>query len=93
MKLLELKQGFVLFKKGDVSDAFYIIIDGLIELYDTFKEETRDIRILKTGDSLGERGILKRENRSLTAMVKEDCQVIQVLREDFEAIIQPESKR
>lgn len=73
MKFQELGKGKVLFNKGDPADAFYIIIGGEIELHDEFRGEKKYLSLLRMGQSLGERGILKKETRKLTAQAKQNA--------------------
>ena len=39
------------------------------------------------GESLGERGILKRENRSLTANAQTDCHLLTMAARDFRQVM------
>jgi CRP-like cAMP-binding protein len=75
--------GQVLFRKGDVGDAAYVIIKGDAEV--TITTDSGDVPIaqLKDGDFLGEIAILCDTPRTATVMAKSDLKTLRIRKEPF----------
>ncbi|MBI1870464.1 MAG: cyclic nucleotide-binding domain-containing protein [Chlamydiae bacterium] len=67
-QLLEVSQGHVLFKKGDLADALYLIGQGAIEIRLPAGAHEETIARLGENAVLGEVGILTDQIRSATAV-------------------------
>jgi uncharacterized protein len=71
------KNGKIVFRKGEISDALYVIISGELQIIDTPGSTLQDksvvpnqvIATLKTGDVVGEMGLIRSRERSATAIV------------------------
>jgi CRP-like cAMP-binding protein len=66
MKYVEYSKGDYVFHKGDPSDAFYIILKGEVNAVNHVRGEDVLINTLGLGRSFGERGLIKKLNRSLS---------------------------
>jgi len=64
----------VIFRQGDVGDAFYIITSGSAKvLYTSAEGKTREIAALKAGDYFGESALLNRAPRGASVVAAEEC--------------------
>ncbi|MDP7319364.1 MAG: EAL domain-containing protein [Bacteriovoracaceae bacterium] len=78
------KKGEIIFKEGDVGDCAYLIDSGRIEIQVTNLEEgTTPVAILGVGDILGEMAIIDGSNRSATAVALENCELVEVSKEQL----------
>ena len=75
--------GQVMFRKGDVGDAAYVIIKGNAEV--SISSDTGDIPIaqLHDGDFVGEIAILCDTPRTATVAAKSDLKVLRIRKEPF----------
>lgn len=80
-----LKQGEMLFRKGDTGSSMFIIEEGIIEISVPDARQKRDIRIsvLHEGDFLGELSLIDGLPRTATAVSMEDCRLLEMSRDDF----------
>lgn len=77
-------KGNVIFKEGDSSDNFYLILSGKLKVESAGKE----IATLRKGDYFGEMALLDKEPRSATVKVLEDCDLLELGRGDFHEILE-----
>ncbi|MFP4474479.1 MAG: MMPL family transporter [Desulfatibacillaceae bacterium] len=86
--LKELPDGEVLFRKGEMSNSMYAIVSGELEILDTrtaadwggdFSERTR-VALLRTGDVVGEMGLVRSSRRSATAVAAGPVELLQINR-------------
>ena len=62
------ERGKIIFNKGDQSDKFYIIIQGIVNLWDVEEDGNLSVKtIQEKGRGFGEMSILRNTLRSLTA--------------------------
>jgi CRP-like cAMP-binding protein/Fe-S-cluster-containing hydrogenase component 2 len=83
----------VIVREGDDADSFYLIRDGYVRVVKSMADgQQRTVAYLKDGSYFGEIGLLsaKRRNASIIAMGK--VEVIQVLKEDFFALVNRDDK-
>ena len=65
--------GSIIFRRGDPSDSFIFVLQGSVNLYEGFNVyHKKFVRNLGPGTSLGELGIIRNENRSLTVSADKD---------------------
>jgi CRP-like cAMP-binding protein len=89
MRLKYIKEDKNLFTKGDPAKFFIFILKGTLNLFAGYsKNPAKFVRALGSGASLGERGIIRREPRSLTCYADEDSVLIQVDANSFRKIMQ-----
>lgn len=78
-KLIEYKQGDLIFRQGYPADDAYIVHEGEVEI---FNEESdgleKQLAILKSGEMFGEMGILDDAPRNASARAHTDC-VLQIM--------------
>ena len=68
----------VLFVRGSESDSYIIILDGQVSLYSTkFADENSMIRVLGSGDALGEIGIIRKKPRALSC-ISNGCSILSI---------------
>jgi len=67
-KQIQLGQGEVLFKKGDIGKSLYVLISGEIEVFD----DDKHICFLAPGEMLGEMAVITQNKRSASARAVED---------------------
>ena len=83
MSLCKVAEGNILFKQGSYGSYWYIISDGVFELY--INDELR--LELKRGDSFGELSLMYDSPRAATVKAKTTCYVWVLRRESFRKII------
>ena len=78
--------GTIIFKKGEVSDSMYAIISGELEVVDLAEENVKNgnqgskriIAVLKTGDVVGEMGMIRSCRRSATVIASRAAELLQI---------------
>jgi len=86
---VHIKRGQTLFKKGDVGDSLYILINGLLHLVEGGNENgspERLLNIVYSGQTVGEMSLLSDEIRANTAYAVRDCDLVKLSRAVFENI-------
>lgn len=87
-ELEEYRPGQILFRKGDDSNKLYIILKGTIDLYDTKPSKIKELVSKATeGKIIGDRGLLRREQRSLSAQVKQHSYLLTLSASKFKSIM------
>jgi len=80
------ESGTIIFKKGEVSDSMYAVISGELEVVDLAEEDLKDgnqgskriISILKSGDVVGEMGMIRSCRRSATVIASKGAELLQI---------------
>ena len=80
------KGGTIIFKKGEVSDSMYAIISGELEVVDLAEEDIKNgnqgpkriINTLKSGDVVGEMGMIRSCQRSATVIASRTAELLQI---------------
>jgi len=72
-------------EEGDVSDAFYAVVDGTLEVTAVGEQggEARWLRTLGSGTYFGEIGLIGRVPRTATVTAATDCVLLRVSGDDF----------
>jgi uncharacterized protein len=86
--LSKIDAGEILFHKGDLSDAMYVIISGSVDIVDSVTDPKTGenlgnpilINQLKTGDVLGEMGFLRSAPRSAAAIATQPVELLKINR-------------
>ena len=83
------KQGEVLFRKGDKGSSMFIIESGIIEISVPDQLQRKDIRIsvLHEGEFLGELSLIDGLPRTATAIATEDANLLEMRRDEFMAFL------
>jgi CRP/FNR family transcriptional regulator, cyclic AMP receptor protein len=85
----DMKQGEVLFHKGEMGTALYVIQDGAFEIVLPVDPPINEMLVttLKEGDFVGELSLLAETPRTATARALEDSLLYEMAREDFIAFV------
>ena len=68
--------GQVLFRAGDPSNDFIVVLEGEVEMVDDFAGEARTIAVFLAGRFLGELNMLTGQGLYLSAVVREGGEVL-----------------
>jgi CRP-like cAMP-binding protein len=86
------KKNEVIFKEGDVGDAFYLIVSGSIRistLVPGVGEEA--LTILREGEYFGEMALIDDAPRSASAIANDDTILLVIGKEDFRTLLAEET--
>jgi len=86
-----LKNGEILFHEGDVGDAMYVIVEGMVSVYVTDRALglTMDLATLGRGEAFGEMALVTGERRSATVKAIDDnTKVLGLSRDVFYRLVQ-----
>src|ERR671933_227804 len=83
--------GDVLFRAGDTSNDFIVVLEGVVEVIDDFAGEARTIGTFLAGRFLGELNMLTGQAMYLTAVVREGGEVLEIPREQLKEVVTEES--
>lgn len=78
-----LKSGLHLFRENDRSRELYIIQSGKVKVYKTVGSKEIELAVMGKGAVLGEMALIDGKPRSASAVVMEECTIMQI---DFEAV-------
>ena len=74
-----------IFSEGEVGDALYILVSGVVKIFRTSSDgRIKTLALLQKGDFLGEMALLEREIRSANVRAVEDAEMLVINRGDFE---------
>jgi thioredoxin reductase (NADPH) len=82
--------GQVLFRAGDTTNDFFVVLEGEVEMIDDFANEARTIAVFLAGRFLGELNILTGQAMYLTAVVREGGEVLAISRERLKEVVTEE---
>src|ERR671917_2299720 len=82
--------GDILFRAGDTSNDFIVILQGEVQVVDDFAGEARTIGTFLAGRFLGELNMLTGQAMYLTAVVSEGGEVLAVPRERLKEVVTEE---
>ena len=82
--------GDILFRAGDTSNDFIVVLEGEVEVVDDFAGEARTIGTFLAGRFLGELNMLTGQAMYLTAVVSEAGEVLAVPRERLKEVVTEE---
>lgn len=82
------KPGDYIFFEGDIDYHFYIVEQGVIQIFAKSKTGQRiDIAKVEEGESFGEFAMLDRQPRSASAQAVTECTLIKVSEKGYEQLI------
>jgi thioredoxin reductase (NADPH) len=82
--------GEVLFRAGDTSCDFIVVLEGEVEVVDDFDGTARTIGVFRAGRFLGELNMLTGQGMYLTAVVREGGEVLAIPRERLKEVVTEE---
>ncbi len=77
----------IIFNEGDVGDYLYIIVDGKVEVFNTFDGKERRIAELGKGEYFGEMALLNQRSRLATVRCLSPVNVLALKKSDFGVLI------
>lgn len=79
----------VIFKQGDQADAFYVIVDGQAEVWQTglYDDEPKKVATLVTGDSFGEDALVISGTRNASIHMTSDSRLLKCDKADFQELV------
>ena len=77
--------GEIVFEKGDMGDALYVLASGEIEILSGAGPEARPFALRAAPESFGEMSLVDREERSATVRARTDCAALRLTAENFTA--------
>ena len=81
-------RGTVLARQGEPADAFYLLLDGSVEVViERSGEPDELIDVLGRGDPVGDLALLLSEERTATVRALRDCRVAQLTATDFDWLL------
>ncbi len=89
MTVIELPAGTVLFREGDPSDHFYIVLAGDVEIVKAFgTPEELVLGVRDAGDFIGEMGLLNQDRlRTATVRTRKGTRCLQIPSGEFNALL------
>src|SRR3712207_2661333 len=82
--------GEVLFRAGDTSNDFVVVLEGEVEVIDDFAGEARTIGVFRTGRFPSELNMLTGQAMYLTAVVRQGGEVLEIPREKLKEVVTEE---
>jgi thioredoxin reductase (NADPH) len=82
--------GQVLFRAGDPSNDFIVVLEGEVEMVDDFAGEARTIAVFLAGRFLGELNMLTGQGLYLSAVVRKGGEVLAIPRERLKEVVTEE---
>jgi thioredoxin reductase (NADPH) len=86
----ETEAGQVLFRAGDPSNDFIVVLEGEVEMVDDFAGEARTIGVFRTGRFLGELPMLTGQGLYLSAVVRQGGRILAISRERLKEVVTEE---
>ncbi len=71
-------KGNIIFQEGDKADCFYLVLDGIVELYLRRLSKKRSTRKVHSGEIFGEMGALKHLSRNINARAQTQLKLLRI---------------
>ena len=92
VNLKSYKSGDIIFNEGDQGDSLYVIRTGFVKITKKHLDKEQIIAYLSQGNYFGEMALLEDERRTATVSAFTNVEVLQVLKEDFNMLLDADSK-
>jgi CRP-like cAMP-binding protein/ferredoxin/succinate dehydrogenase/fumarate reductase-like Fe-S protein len=94
VELVRYAPGEVVFRQGDVADAFYLVRIGFVKVSENYPGGEVVLSYLSKGNYFGEVGLLGGGKRTATCSALDHVEVVRIAAEDFKAMLQqfPETR-
>jgi thioredoxin reductase (NADPH) len=86
----ETESGEVLFRAGDASNDFIVVLEGEVKVIDDFAGEARPMGILRAGRFVGDLTMLTGQAVSASAVMREGGKVLAIPREQLKEVVTEE---
>ncbi len=80
-------RGEVIFRQGEPGHVMYFVLAGKVHITHGVRGQEKVLTVLGKGSFFGELALFTKRNRSATATVREDCEVIEVDAEQLEQFL------
>lgn len=80
-------KGKPIFNRGSPAEALYVVLSGEVRIFDVVGGREEEISRVRPGDSFGELSLLLRTTHTKNAVAVEDCELMVVPRDEFEALL------
>ena len=84
---VSVRAGEWLFRQGERGDSLYVVLTGRLEVVIEYGAETKVVRILGRGASVGELALLTEATRSASVRARRDSELLHVTREHFARLL------
>ncbi len=92
INLKSFNQGDIIFREGDPGDSLYVIRTGFVKITKKHGDNDQIVAYLSQGNYFGEMALLEDEKRSATISAFTKVEVLQVIKEDFNTLLDENSK-
>ncbi|HLE25769.1 MAG TPA: cyclic nucleotide-binding domain-containing protein [Thermodesulfobacteriota bacterium] len=92
VNLKSYKSGDIIFNEGDQGDSLFVIRTGFVKITKKHLDKEQIIAYLSQGNYFGEMALLEDERRTATVSAFTNVEVLQVLKEDFNMLLDADSK-
>src|ERR671917_2661040 len=82
--------GDILFRAGDTSNDFIVVLEGEVEVIDDFAGDARTIGVFRAGRFPGELNMLTGQAMYLTAVVRQGGEVLEIPRWKLKEVVTEE---
>jgi Cyclic nucleotide-binding domain len=89
-KTRKAEAGEVLFRAGDASNDFIVVLEGEVEVVDDFAGEARTMGVMRAGRFVGDLNMLTGQAMYLSAVVGEGGEVLAIPRERLKEVVTEE---
>ena len=86
------RAGTVLFRENDPGSRMYVVKSGRVRVWRTLGETEIVLAHIGVGEFFGEMALLEGLPRSATATIAEDCELVEIDKETFEAMLRSNSE-
>jgi Fe-S-cluster-containing hydrogenase component 2/CRP-like cAMP-binding protein len=88
VELIRYAPGDVIFKQGDIADAFYLVRLGFVKVTEKYPGGELILAYLSKGNYFGEIGLLGAGHRTATCSALDHVEVVKILADDFNIMIE-----
>jgi thioredoxin reductase (NADPH) len=89
-QMRETEAGQVLFRAGDTSNDFIVVLEGEVEVFDDFAGEARTMGVMRAGRFVGDLNMLTGQAIYLSAVVGKGGRVLAIPRERLKEVVTEE---
>jgi CRP-like cAMP-binding protein len=82
------RAGSELYRKGAYADGGYVIISGSVDIMSDSSEEAVRLAEFGSASLIGELAMITEKNRSVTAVARDDVEVIKITRQLFRRMLE-----
>ena len=80
---IKLQRGDFLFREGDIGKAWYVLVEGQMNVQINSSAGARKVGVVERGGSVGEGALISGKPRSTSIVASRDCELLEVNEEAF----------